>query len=55
MTLSGERVLMIGGASGFGAAQAALEASASVVVASRSAGLAGDARQATFGGGRAIA
>jgi NAD(P)-dependent dehydrogenase (short-subunit alcohol dehydrogenase family) len=39
MTLSGKRILVIGGTSGigFGAAQAALEAGASVVVASRSA------------------
>ncbi len=39
MTLSGKRVLVIGGSSGigFGAAQAALEAGASVLVASRSA------------------
>jgi hypothetical protein len=38
MTLSGKRILVIGGTSGigFGAAQAALEAGASVVVASRS-------------------
>jgi hypothetical protein len=49
MTLSGKRVPVIGGV-GFGA----LEAGVSVVVAPRSDGLAGDARQATFNGGAAI-